>query len=65
MQKLFRSLIAVGGLAGLVACGDDVSIAGPGLAISGAPVTAISVGAKVQLSANEAVSWSTSAANGR
>src|SRR5688572_3173260 len=63
MQKLFRSLIAVGGLAGLVACGDDVSIAGPGLAISGAPVTAISVGAKVQLSANEAVSWASSAAN--
>ena len=63
MQKLFRSLIAVGGLAGLVACGDDVSIAGPGLAISGAPVTAISVGATVQLSANEAVTWASSAAS--
>lgn len=66
MQKLFRSLIAIGGLAGLVACGDDVSITPPpppDLVISGAPVTAIQVGAKVQLSANQAVTWSTSAAN--
>lgn len=63
MQKLFRSLIAVGGLAGLVACGDDVSISGPGLAISGAPVTAVQVGATVQLSANQPVTWSTSAAS--
>jgi len=63
MQKLFRSLIAVGGLAGLVACGDDVTVGGPDFTISGAPVTAVSVGAKVQLSANEAASWSTSAAN--
>jgi hypothetical protein len=63
MQKLFRSLIAVGGLAGLVACGDDVTIGGPDFTISGAPVTAISVGAKVQLSANEAATWTSSAAN--
>jgi hypothetical protein len=63
MRKLFRSLIAVGGLVGLVACGDDVSITGPGLAISGAPVTAIQVGATVQLSANQAVTWSSSAAS--
>ena len=66
MQKLFRSLIAVGGLAGLVACGDDVSVTAPptpDLAISGAPVTAVQVGAKVQLSANQAVTWSSSAAN--
>ena len=65
MQKLFRSLIAIGGLAGLVACGDDVSITPPpppDLVISGAPVTAIQVGAKVQLSANQAVSWTSSAA---
>jgi hypothetical protein len=63
MRKLFRSLIAVGGLAGLVACGDDVSITPPpppALTISGAPVTAIQVGAKVQLSANQAVTWSSS-----
>jgi hypothetical protein len=66
MQKLFRSLIAVGGLAGLVACGDDVSVTAPptpDLAISGAPVTAVQVGAKVQLSANQAVTWASSAAN--
>lgn len=66
MQKLFRSLIAVGGLAGLVACGDDVSITPPptpALTISGAPVTAISVGAVVQLSASEAATWASSAAN--
>ena len=63
MQKLFRSLIAVGGLAGLVACGDDVTVGGPDFTISGAPVTAIQVGAKVQLSANEAATWSTSAAS--
>lgn len=65
MQKLFRSLIAVGGLAGLVACGDDVSITPPAdpLIVTGAPVTAVSVGAKVQLSANKAVNWSSSAAN--
>lgn len=63
MQKLFRSLIAVGGLAGLVACGDDVSITPPPpapLTISGAPVTAIKVGDMVQLSANMAVTWSSS-----
>jgi len=35
MQKLFRSLIAVGGLAGLVACGDDVTVGGPDFTISG------------------------------
>ena len=63
MRKLFRSLIAVGGLAGLVACGDDVTVGGPDFAISGAPVTAIQVGAKVQLSANEAATWSSSATN--
>jgi len=65
MQKLFRSLIAVGGLVGLAACGDDVSITPPSdpLVISGAPVTAVSVGAKVQLSANKAVTWASSAAN--
>jgi hypothetical protein len=65
MQKLFRSLIAVGGLAGLVACGDDVSITPPNdpLLVSGAPVTAVQVGAKVQLSANKAATWTTSAAN--
>jgi len=66
MQKLFRSLIAVGGLAGLVACGDDVSITPPPtppLSITGAPVTAVQVGAKVQLAASEAVTWASSAAN--
>jgi hypothetical protein len=66
MQKLFRSLIAVGGLAGLVACGDDVSVTAPPptpLTISGAPVTAVAVGAKVQLSASEAATWASSAAN--
>jgi len=65
MQKLFRSLIAVGGLVGLVACGDDVSITPPNdpLLITGAPVTAVSVGAKVQLSASEAATWASSAAN--
>jgi len=63
MQKLFRSLIAIGGLAGLAACGDDVSVTEPpppALTISGAPVTAVSVGAKVQLSASEAATWATS-----
>lgn len=63
MQKLFRSLIAVGGLAGLVACGDDVSVTAPptpDLAVSGAPVTAVQVGATIQLSANQAVTWSSS-----
>jgi hypothetical protein len=66
MQKLFRSLIAVGGLAGLVACGDDVSVTEPpppAFAISGAPVTAVQVGARVQLSATEAATWASSAAN--
>ena len=63
MQKLFRSLIAIGGLAGLVACGDDVTVGGPDFAISGAPVTAIQVGSTVQLTANEAATWSTSAAS--
>lgn len=66
MQKLFRSLIAVGGLVGLAACGDDVSITPPPtppLTISGAPVTAVSVGARVQLQASEAATWTTSAAN--
>ena len=65
MQKLFRSLIAVGGLAGLVACGDDVSVTAPpvpDLTISGAPVTAVQVGAVVQLSANQAATWASSAA---
>jgi hypothetical protein len=63
MQKLFRSLIAIGGLAGLVACGDDVSITPPPpppLTISGAPVTAIQVGDVVQLSASAAANWSSS-----
>lgn len=36
MQKLSRSLIALGGLAALAACGDDVSIAAP-------PVTPVAV----------------------
>jgi hypothetical protein len=66
MQKLFRSLIAVGSLAGLAACGDDVSVTAPPptpLTISGAPVTAVSVGAKVQLTASEAATWASSASN--
>lgn len=65
MQKLFRSLIAVGGLVGLAACGDDVSITPPNnpLIVSGAPVTAVQVGAKVQLSANKAATWTSSASN--
>jgi hypothetical protein len=65
MQKLFRSLIAVAGLAGLAACGDDVSVTAPNnpLVITGAPVTAVSVGDKVQLSASEAATWASSAAN--
>ena len=65
MQKLFRSLIAVAGLASLAACGDDVSVTAPNnpLVITGAPVTAVSVGAKVQLQASEAATWTTSAAN--
>ncbi|HEX6314741.1 MAG TPA: Ig-like domain-containing protein [Gemmatimonadaceae bacterium] len=65
MQKLFRSLIAVGGLAGLVACGDDVTVTEPTppFAISGAPVTAIQVGATVQLQATEAATWQTSNAS--
>src|SRR5687768_6623677 len=65
MQKLFRSLIAVAGLASLAACGDDVSITEPNnpLTISGAPVTAVSVGAKVQLQSSEAATWTTSASN--
>ena len=64
MQKLFRSLIAVGGLAGLAACGDDVSVTEPPpppFTVSGAPVTAIQVGATVQLQASEAATWATSA----
>jgi hypothetical protein len=62
MQKLFRSLFAVGALATLAACGDDVSVTPPNnpLTISGAPVTAIQVGAKVQLQASEAASWASS-----
>lgn len=62
MQKLFRSLFAVGALATLAACGDDVSVTQPNnpLTISGAPVTAIQVGAKVQLQASEAASWASS-----
>jgi hypothetical protein len=66
MQKLYRSLIAVAGLVGLAACGDDVSVTAPPptpLTISGAPVTAVQVGAKVQLSASEAATWASSAAN--
>lgn len=63
MRKLYRSLLAVGALATLAACGDDVSITEPPetVTISGAPVTAIKVGDVVQLSANVAVTWSTSA----
>lgn len=63
MQKFFRSLIAVGVAFGLAACGDDVSITEPPVAdlvITGAPVTAVNVGDKVQLSANQAVTWTTS-----
>ena len=62
MQKLFRSLIAIGALAGLAACGDDVTVANPvpDLTISGAPVTAIAIGSKVQLNANQAVTWTSS-----
>jgi hypothetical protein len=62
MQKLLRSLFAVGALATLAACGDDVSIVEPdNVVISGAPTTAIKVGDVVQLSANVAVSWSSAA----
>jgi Bacterial Ig-like domain (group 2) len=63
MQKLFRSLLAVGALAALAGCGDDVTVTAPpppDLVISGAPVTAVQVGAKIQLSANQAVSWASS-----
>lgn len=63
MQKLFRSLLAIGVVAGLAACGDDVTVTQPpppDMAISGAPVTAIAVGATVQLSANQAADWSSS-----
>lgn len=62
MQRVLRSLLAVGALATLAACGDDVSITEPAptVEISGAPVTAIKVGDVVQLSANVAVTWSTS-----
>jgi len=65
MQKLFRSLIAVAGLASLAACGDDVSVTAPNnpLVITGAPVTAVSVGAKVQLQSSEAATWTSSASN--
>jgi hypothetical protein len=63
MQKLFRSLLAVGALVGLAACGDDVTVPpaqSPPLTVSGAPVTAIAVGARVQLQASEPVSWASS-----
>jgi hypothetical protein len=65
MQKLFRSLIAIGGLAGLAACGDDVSVTPPAdpLIITGAPVTSVQVGAKIQLSTNRPVTWTSSASN--
>jgi hypothetical protein len=65
MQKLSRSLIAVCGLAMLAACGDDVSVTAPptpDVVISGAPSQAIKVGDKVQLSANQGVTWASSAA---
>ena len=60
MQKLFRSLIAVGVLGGLAACGDDVSVTPPpdpvaiavtGIAVS-PPSASVAVGGKVQLSAS-------------
>jgi hypothetical protein len=65
MQKLFRSLIAVGGLAGLVACGDDVTVTEPTppFTITGAPVTAVQVGQTVQLQASEAATWQSSNAS--
>lgn len=78
MQKFSRSLIAIGALAGLAACGDDVSITQPvppapavtGLTVTPAVVT-LSVGQTAQLAAtvtaNDAsvartVNWTTSAA---
>jgi hypothetical protein len=65
MRTLSRSLLAIGAALGLAACGDDVSIVQPpppDVIISGAPVTAIAVGATVQLSANQPVTWSENSA---
>ncbi|MGH7693330.1 MAG: Ig-like domain-containing protein, partial [Gemmatimonadaceae bacterium] len=78
MQKLTRSLFALGVLAGLAACGDDVSVTEPVItpAVTGIAVTpgsaTLAVGGTAQLSAvvttNDpsvptTVTWSTTASN--
>lgn len=66
MRKLSRSLLAVGALMAFAACGDDVSVVQPpppAVAVTGAPSAALRVGDQVQLSANQPVSWQSSAAS--